>query len=152
MRNQRIVSTFATVPHAVTMRVLDVDRRAGRYIEQCLSLHVCINAVTTYATTKLARPPDPPPVVVAEAQATLLPKRRSGVDSTRLRCGVDTRRPTPSPRGPLGVRAEIRPLQPTASDGDLPSLFIGFDGGRTRARTLDPLIKSQLSISIACRQ
>jgi hypothetical protein len=42
---------------------------------------------------------------------------------------------------PLGVRDEIDPHLRFVGKADLLSHFICSDGGRTRARTLDPLIK-----------
>ncbi len=46
--------------------------------------------------------------------------------------------------GPLRVRQRKARQPASLQQVNLSFLFKAFDGGRTRARTLDPLIKSQL--------
>jgi hypothetical protein len=61
-------------------------------------------------------------------------------DEQRLSTGtVSKGQNSPIARSALGPRERV-----LFSSPEKRQLFQGFDGGRTRARTLDPLIKSQL--------
>jgi hypothetical protein len=67
-------------------RDVNSARREQRPSRRQSLLRVRANVVTGSTTTKLARPPDPPPVAVAEAQATLLPEAPSISSSPDATC------------------------------------------------------------------